>query len=786
MPIKVGPDPNNPGGFIWVDAVTGEPAVQPGGPETPFVAPSDLSPEQRQQLGLPPAAEAQTQAAAPQPQPVGGGGGGAVPTPGTRTLSQILADVGRSAWNASPPTQETELKLNSTTLQYERTPTGNYLVNINDGRGHNQVVKVTPAMQQVAGGGGVPGAPADVPIGGDNWVLAEAPTNLPAGSEAKTVTAWDGSIWSPDANGTWQPVVPGKAPNMDEAQLKAIEAQVANIRRDELNRNLSAHGVSVTDEQWATIEATRRARTVDEQALQEKIREWEAENGRAEATTAAQIGLTGAQTEQARAAAQATTARVPSQNELDNAQADLTRANAAAKRATTPFETELAQQNVRLAQANVDRLRAEISKVPSEIGLTQAQTRYQDASSDYQAAQAERARALLPSDIATAEANIEAARVKMEQARQEMARPVAYPVSTEAAIRSYIAPSGEIVDQPNLAFQPKTQFDVATRVGQLQSMAQQQRDLLAAQISSGTITQDQANTQFERWWQQNVQPQQEALGQATTQIAREQERLDMARREAAVTAAQGAGTQAISAFQAEAPYLAGAGYGGAMATALNALGQGREVPEGTFRPEMFTAPPVNLQQQARDATMEALKLISPTAAAATGTPLPQLGGLDIGAMLNQTAYGSTQPQAWGGTPQPQQQGQAQQPITINIGGAQQPQQQQQPSVPESFLPRAGSFPPAFGGTPYMPPQFTPAAPAAAGAFAGAVPGAPTAPPQFTPAAGASGNVVAQTPYDQILEQFRRARRPTFPSAFPGSPTAPSQFTPIWPAYAPNF
>jgi hypothetical protein len=41
MPLKVGPDPNNPGGWIWIDAATGQPASQPGGPGTPFIAQSD-------------------------------------------------------------------------------------------------------------------------------------------------------------------------------------------------------------------------------------------------------------------------------------------------------------------------------------------------------------------------------------------------------------------------------------------------------------------------------------------------------------------------------------------------------------------------------------------------------------------------------------------------------------------------------------------------------------------------------------------------------------------------
>jgi hypothetical protein len=203
-----------------------------------------------------------------------------------------------------------------------------------------------------------------------------------------------------------------------------------------------------------------------------------------------------------------------------------------------------------------------------------------------------------------------------------------------------------------------------------------------------------------------------------------------------VQVAQAAGTQAIDAFQAQMPYMAGPGYGGAMASAINALGQGKEVPEGTFRPEMFTAPAPDLQQQARDATMEALKLISPTAAQATGTPLPQLQGLDIAGMLGRTTFaGAGQQQA----PAPAAAGGGQQqPITINIGGAQAGQQPGAPEVPPPFVPRSPLFQQAPGIGPQLPPQVTPLGGAVPGAFPPAFPGAPTAPGQFTPAGGAGG------------------------------------------------
>src|SRR5215471_12059524 len=43
MPITARPDPNNPGQYIWVDQATGQPATQPGGAGTPYVAPTDVA-----------------------------------------------------------------------------------------------------------------------------------------------------------------------------------------------------------------------------------------------------------------------------------------------------------------------------------------------------------------------------------------------------------------------------------------------------------------------------------------------------------------------------------------------------------------------------------------------------------------------------------------------------------------------------------------------------------------------------------------------------------------------
>jgi hypothetical protein len=90
MPLKVAPDPNNPGKFIWVDSATGQPATQPGGPNTPYVAPSDTT-----NVNIDPNASKTTApTTAPTTQPTGPAAGPASPgTPsvGGFSVAQIIA-----------------------------------------------------------------------------------------------------------------------------------------------------------------------------------------------------------------------------------------------------------------------------------------------------------------------------------------------------------------------------------------------------------------------------------------------------------------------------------------------------------------------------------------------------------------------------------------------------------------------------------------------------------------------------------------------------------------------
>jgi hypothetical protein len=122
MPITARPDPNNPGQWIWVDAATGQPATQPGGPNTPYRAPSD----QPTNVDIAPPGSA----AAPTPAPTGP----ATPTApalgqpgfgGQYTVDQILAgsdqelnqanqDVAK-IWDEIRPLQQTIQTLSAST-----------------------------------------------------------------------------------------------------------------------------------------------------------------------------------------------------------------------------------------------------------------------------------------------------------------------------------------------------------------------------------------------------------------------------------------------------------------------------------------------------------------------------------------------------------------------------------------------------------------------------------------------------------------------------------------------
>jgi hypothetical protein len=227
--------------------------------------------------------------------------------------------------------------------------------------------------------------------------------------------------------------------------------------------------------------------------------------------------------------------------------------------------------------------------------------------------------------------------------------------STQANIATM--QNGQISTQTNPNFMPTTTAEVAQRVTQLQSAAQQQRDALADKQRSGAITADQAAQQFDSWWSSNVEPQKAVLdaAQRTAQTT-EQQKAEEANR-ANYATAMGAGQNAVQAQQALMPYMVGPGFGAALNNIQSAYASGK-APGNIDLGSAVTFQLPDMQALATQATNQALAHISPTAAQnmgqATGQQAnPQMAqmpqGMDINQQLNRTNYTPTTTVAPDGT-----------------------------------------------------------------------------------------------------------------------------------------
>jgi len=217
--------------------------------------------------------------------------------------------------------------------------------------------------------------------------------------------------------------------------------------------------------------------------------------------------------------------------------------------------------------------------------------------------------------------------------------------STEPYLTTYSPDTGTYTQQPNLGFIPKTQVDVAARVGQLQQAAAAQRDELQRQRQAGVITADQATQKFDQWWQQNVEPQKAALttAQQQAQLADQQKQQEIARSNLAT--AQSAGNEVVRAIAGE--HRVGPGFGSLLSSTMNAYGNKQPMQFGSqdFQ-KAFVTPMPDYNKIYEQATAQALQHISPTAAQiTTGQPVPTglaaAQGMDIGSQLNPTTYRPT-------------------------------------------------------------------------------------------------------------------------------------------------
>src|SRR5262249_54160890 len=123
---------------------------------------------------------------------------------------------------------------------------------------------------------------------------------------------------------------------------------------------------------------------------------------------------------------------------------------------------------------------------------------------------------------------------------------------TEANL-TYIDQQGNIVQQPNANFQPKTQADIYARAGQIHTLMQQKGDEVQAKVGTmqnGKVyTADDALRDFNTWYGQQVTPQVQVLQGAQDQVAYDRNKDQMAARTTAQQAATSYGTGMSGAYK---------------------------------------------------------------------------------------------------------------------------------------------------------------------------------------------------------------------------------------------
>jgi hypothetical protein len=201
--------------------------------------------------------------------------------------------------------------------------------------------------------------------------------------------------------------------------------------------------------------------------------------------------------------------------------------------------------------------------------------------------------------------------------------------------------------------------DPAQRVAQLQQQARDQMSSLQAQVKGQTLSPQDAQSQFQSWWQTNIAPQQAAVQAAQQQQAFKDQTTAAATQNAQLQAATQAQTAATSYGQNAAdialrtlPYRVGAGF----APMLNQLSSNitgsatGQAPKALDMSSLVTQNPDPSSLYTQGAA-SALAHLSPTAAGIAGMPSPTLPAQpDIAGAFNMNAY--TPPGGWGASPPP--------------------------------------------------------------------------------------------------------------------------------------
>src|SRR5215471_3109224 len=460
--------------------------------------------------------------------------------------------------------------------------TGEYQVSIQDANGRN-IGNVTVTKGQPDEGGNPTWGVSDIP---------KTPTTTTQDYGNLKVTDKQGNTWFPnnvnDPGGGYKMIVPAGVPNADDEIKKAVDRQVAEGDRNARARNEAATGIYGTDKEVADIQNQAATQKLNQAELQERIRQFN------------------------------------QQHKYDD-------------------------QQQKIAS---DKAASDLQTAAGERGLTTARTAGQvattagtEASTAATLGAEQRAAQEQPGKLAQQGATLEATNIANQQAKQTLAQgraPTLAAPQTGMSIWQRDPNTGAVTPTGmNPEYVPKTQAEIAARVGQIQQvMTQKQAEVqgkVGRTIDGKQYTADDALNEFNAWKAQNVTPQADMLQAAQESAAQEQARLMMTSRTSAYAQANEAAQRQIDAFKA----VQGANAGAAMARpgyaeAVRQLSQGK-VPTDTsvFAAQNVPANPADLVSAG---AMNALKYIDPRAAAATGAPPPNYGQMNIPQMLGVNPY----------------------------------------------------------------------------------------------------------------------------------------------------
>lgn len=233
-------------------------------------------------------------------------------------------------------------------------------------------------------------------------------------------------------------------------------------------------------------------------------------------------------------------------------------------------------------------------------------------------------------------------------------------------------PDGSIQNVKNPNWNPS---DTAGKVRHLQQQANDKLSELSAKVNGQSYTQEQAQADFDKWWEQVLKPQQQLLQLAQQKEIQElqtkqttEQRAVEEQRRASYATAQTAGKNAVDAYTAMAPYRVGPGFGDAMNSLYTSFATGK-MPQQIDFGKAFTYQIPDLNQLSQNAVAQALQHISPTAAqmtqgaGATPQALNQIQGMDMNGLFNKSNF-----QFGGGLPPNPNQNQGTQ-TTVSPSGA---------------------------------------------------------------------------------------------------------------------